>query len=209
VTALPIVYAIAAALVVWFAIEGARDGVVRRLVEIVGLVLVFVFASRLAGDLEPVLHDNWGLPARGAFIGSWITVLVGGVILVRLLAKLSQKIVRLTITGWLDRAGGAFLGALFGAILASCALILVVTLPIEEDLRRDIRDDAIVGPVLHLAPAVYDVARGAWDGPGFFEMIEEHVSPKVRERADQIRAAVEDAVGTVEGEIENRDGSRD
>lgn len=205
--AMPVVYAVAAALVAWFAIEGARDGVMRRLVEIVGLVLVFVFASRLAGDLEPILHDSWGLPARGAFFGSWLVVLVGGVIAVRLVAKFSQRIVRLTITGWLDRAGGALLGGLFGAILASCALVLVVSMPLDDDFRRTVREDALVGPVLNLAPAVYDVAREAWDGPGLFEMIEERVGPEVREKAERIKAAVETAVDDVEEELEKRDGS--
>lgn len=205
---MPIVYAVVGALVVWFTIEGARDGVIRRLVEILGLLLVFVFASRLAGDLEPVLHDSWGLPARGAFFGAWILVIVGGVVAVRLLAKLSQKIVRLTITGWLDRAGGALLGALFGGVIASCALVLALALPLGDDIKREVRDDAITGPILHLAPAVYDVARGAWDGRSFFDMIEEHTGVDVGDKAAQIRAAVEDAVESVEEELESRDGNQ-
>ena len=38
-----------AILLAWFAIEGFRHGVVRRLVELFGLVFIFLFASRLAG----------------------------------------------------------------------------------------------------------------------------------------------------------------
>lgn len=192
--AVPILYAVTAALIVWFAIEGARQGVVRRLVEIVGLVVVFVFASRLAGDLEPILHDEWGMSARVAFFGAWLVVIVGGVVAVRLLSSLSQKIVRLTIAGWLDKGGGALLGAVFGAVLASCALIFVLALPLEDDVRREMRDDRWVGPVMGLAPAVYDVAREAWNGQSFFEMIEEHTGRDPRDAARELRGAVEDAV---------------
>ena len=195
---MPILYAVVAALVVWFAIEGARQGVVRRLVEVIGLVAVFLFASRLAGDLEPVLHDDWGMSARVAFFGSWVVVIVGGIVAVHFVAKLSQKIVRLTITGWLDRGGGALLGAVFGTVLASCALVLVLALPLEGDFKRELRDDPLAGPVLRLAPAVYDVARGGWDGPGFFEMIEEHTGRDPREAAEQLRGAVEGAVRDLE-----------
>lgn len=189
---MPFVYAGVGVLVVWFTIEGLRQGVVRRLVEVLGLIAVFLFASRLAGDLEPVLHDNWGMPARVAFFGSWAVVIVGGVVAVHLLAKLSQKIARLTIAGWLDRAGGAVLGAVFGALLASCALILVLAVPVEDDFKRELREDELAGPVLNLAPSIYDLARQAWDGQDFFGMIREHVEPAARGAAEQIRGAVDE-----------------
>ncbi|HKK71396.1 MAG TPA: CvpA family protein [Candidatus Krumholzibacteria bacterium] len=200
-----VVYVAMAVVVTWFVIEGVRQGVVRRLVEVLGLLVVFLFASRLAGDLEPIFHDQWGMPARVAFFGSWVVVIVGGLVAVRLLAQLSQKIVRLTITGWLDRAGGAVLGAVFGLVIASCALILLLALPVDEDLKQVLRDDEISAAVLHLAPAVYDAASSAWGGSeGFFEMIREHVEPVARDAAEQIRATVDDTVQRLEGD----DGSQ-
>ena len=66
--------------VTWFVIEGFRQGVVRRLVEVVGLVVVFLFASRLAADLEPIFHDQFACPRRVAFFTSWAVVIVGGLV---------------------------------------------------------------------------------------------------------------------------------
>jgi uncharacterized membrane protein required for colicin V production len=181
-----------ALVVLWFLIEGVRQGVVRRIVELVGLILVFVFASRLAGDVEPVLHDKWGMSARAAFFVSWAVVLVGGVFLVRLAATLSQKLVRLTITAWLDRIGGALMGALFGGVIVSCLLIGLLALPVEDELKQEIRSDQVTSRLLYLAPAFYDAVSGLWNGDGFFEMIREHVEPAARNAADSIRAVVED-----------------
>ena len=178
--------------VTWFLVEGVRHGVVRRIVEFVGLVLVFVFASRLAGDLEPVLHEKWGMAARAAFFVSWGVVLVGGILLVRLAATLSQKLVRLTITAWLDRIGGGVLGALFGGVIVSCLLIVVLALPVGEELKHEIREDEVSSRLLHLAPSFYDAVSGLWDGDSFFGMIREHVEPAARGAAESIRAVVED-----------------
>ena len=162
-------------IVTWFLVEGVRHGVVRRIVELVGLILVFVFASRLAGDLEPVLHEKWGMAARAAFFVSWVVVLVGGILVVRLLATLSQKLVRLTITGWLDRIGGGVLGALFGGVIVSCLLIVLLALPIDDEFRSDLREDEVTSRLLYLAPSFYDAVSGLWDGENFFGMIREHI----------------------------------
>ena len=178
---------VAALVVVWSAVEGFRQGVVRRVVELVGLLVVFVFASRLAELLEPVLRDELGLEGKVGYFASWVAVIIGGVVLVRL----AQKMVRFSITGWLDRAGGAVLGAAFGAVIVSCLLVLLLALPVGDDFKRELRDDPLAGGMLHLAPSVYDAVDGLWQGEGFFEMIEEYVEPRVKGAAEKLEATVE------------------
>lgn len=189
---MPAVWIGSGIVVTWFLIEGVRQGVVRRIVELFGLVLVFVFASRLAGDLQPILHEKWGMAERAAFFASWGVVLVSGIVLVRLVATLSQKLVRLTITAWLDRIGGAVLGALFGGVIVSCLLIALLALPVGDEFKTEIKQDEVASRLLYLAPSVYDALSGLWDGEGFFSMIREHVEPAARGAAQSIRAVVED-----------------
>ena len=82
---------------------------------------------------------------------------------------------------------------------------MVLALPIEDSFRDDVREDPWLGPVIGIAPAVYDVLRGFWDGPGFFEMIEENVGTDPREATDRMQDAVREAA---EG-LEKDDGSND
>jgi uncharacterized membrane protein required for colicin V production len=181
---------IAAGVIVTVAtVDGIRHGVVRRAVELVGLVLVFLFASRLADLLTPHLDGRFGLSSRAAFYSAWAVVLIGGVIGVRLAASGLRKVVHLTIAGWLDRAGGAVLGLTFGLLLSSCLFILVHALPVSGDLRNELEESPEAAMMLHLAPAVYDAGTGLVGGQGFFDMVREHIEPaaaRLRDEAEGI-----------------------
>ncbi len=177
----------AAVLVLLSAVEGFRHGVIRRAIEVLGLLAMFVFASSLAGAVEERLADQLGLSQELAFFGSWIGVLVVGVIGVRLLALTISKVLRFSIIGWLDRAGGATLGVAFGAVLVSCALVGLVAAPIDDDFKTEIREHPVAGPLLRVAPAVYDVVRQVWDGEAFFDMVRS-AEPAARRAAEELRS---------------------
>lgn len=181
-----VLWIVAGILVAATTIEGVRQGVVRRAVELVGLVLIFLFASRLADLLAPRLVDWLGLGSAAAFYGSWAVVLVGGVILVRLVAAGLRKVVHLTLVGWLDRVGGGVLGLTFGLVLASCLFLLVYSVPVSEDLRDEMGESEPAGFLLHFAPSLYDVGSELVGGERFFDMLDRHVRPaaqRLREEA--------------------------
>lgn len=158
-------------------VDGLRHGVVRRVVELVGLVLVFLFASRLADLLVPHLDGRFGMSASTAFFTAWVVVLIGGVVGVRLAASGLRKVVHLTVVGWLDRLGGAVLGLTFGLFLASCLFVLVRALPVSDELRAEMEESPEASLVLNFAPSVYDAGREVIGGERFFDMIRDHVEP--------------------------------
>ena len=84
-------------------IVGIKHGVVRRVIEILGLVLIFLFASRVADVIEPSLSDAFDIDPGATFFIAWAVVLIGGILLVRLIAIGMGKLFRLSILGWLDR----------------------------------------------------------------------------------------------------------
>lgn len=173
-------------------IEGFRHGVVRRVVELVGLVAILLFASRLSAALEPWISDNFDLSGRAVFFTSWAVVIVGGLIGVRLLAIVLQRAVRISLVGWLDRTGGAVLGAAFGLILVSCLFIVALALPLGDDVKDEIRHGPVASQLLHVAPSVYDVLSEMWDGQDFFELIDEHVEPAARKAVEKLEAVVDE-----------------
>jgi membrane protein required for colicin V production len=195
------VLAAIALLVLWFTIEGLRNGVLRRIIELAGLILVFVFAAGLAGQVEPVLSGQLDLSPRAAFVGSWVVVLVVGIVGVRLLANFLGRLMQLSIVGWLDRAGGAVLGMAFGLLVSSCVLVVLIALPIDDEFQDNLKEDPLTGELLHLAPTIYDLGRAAWKGDGFFEMMHERIEPAARRAAERLEAAV-DEIRDPDGEPE-------
>lgn len=189
---MPVILIGAAAVLLYSGIEGARHGVVRRAVEVVGLLLIFLFASQLADAVEPWLAETTGMSGRAAFFGSWTVVLVGGVVGVRLLATTLGKLARFSIVGWLDRTGGFVLGVLFGAVLVSCLLIGVLALPVGDDLKQDLREAPTTGILLGVAPSVYDAAARVWDGERFRDLVDEHLEPTARGAVRGIKAFLDD-----------------
>lgn len=185
---LAVIYLAAAIIVLWFGIEGLRHGVVRRVVEIVGLLAIFLFASTLAGSLRPHLVDAVDLSPRAAFFLAWVVVLVGGILLTRLLARGIAKLFSFSIIGWLDKGGGFLLGTLFGCILVSCLMILLLALPLPDDLKAEMRDDPPSSFLLHLAPSVYDSASEIWNGERFAVLVDEVLEPNARQALDHLRA---------------------
>jgi len=177
-------------------IEGVRQGVVRRAVELVGLIAVFVFASRLADLLGPRLVSWFGMGSSASFYVSWAVVLVGGIVAVRLAAAGLRKLVHLTLVGWLDRLGGGVLGLAFGLLLASCLFILVWTIPVSESLREDMEASEPAEALLNFAPALYDAGSELLGGQRFFDMLEEHVRPaaeRLKEKAVEAGERISDA----------------
>jgi len=189
---MPVVLIGAAAVLLYSGFEGARHGVVRRAVEVVGLLLIFLFASQLADTVEPWLVDTTGMSGRAAFFGAWTVVLVGGVVGVRLLAAGLGKLARFSIVGWLDRTGGFVLGVLFGAVLVSCLLIGLLALPLGNDFKHDLRETPSTGFLLAVAPSVYDAAASVWDGERFRDLVDEHLEPTARGAVEGIKAFLED-----------------
>ena len=171
-------------------IVGIKHGVVRRVIEILGLVLIFLFASRVADVIEPSLSDAFDIDPGATFFIAWAVVLIGGILLVRLIAIGMGKLFRLSILGWLDRIGGAVLGLAFGAIVCSCLLIGLLALPVSKQLRRDIQDHPVTSSLLHVAPSLYDIVAQSWDGEGFFEMVEKRIGPLAEDAVEGIRAFV-------------------
>lgn len=174
-------------------VDGFKNGVLRRLLETVGLILIFVFASRLADFVEPPMTKGMGVDPKVAFFVSWGIVIVGGVILVRILAAAISSLLQFSIVGATDRIGGAVVGLLFGSLLSSVLLIGFLALPFDDHVKRDVRDNPFTGPLLRLAPSVYDALTPLWDGRDFFPMIEERLEPLAQQAQDSIRAFMGEA----------------
>ncbi len=185
---MPIILAICGLIIVGAVVDGFRHGVIQRVAETTGLLVVFIFASRLADLIEPTLSEGLGASPQASFFGSWILVIVGGVILVRISSMALASLIRVSIVGTLDHFGGALVGLLFGSLVSSILLIGVLGFTRSDSLRRQVQDHPVTRPLLHLAPSVYDAASKAWNGEDFFPMIRGKLEPLGEKAVDSIKA---------------------
>jgi len=99
--------AVSVALLALFLILGLKVGLVRRLLEFLGLVGSFFLASGVSPAVGRALSGGTDLSLKVAAIIAWVVLFLAGLLLTRWLAGLISKIVRISVLGWIDRIGGA------------------------------------------------------------------------------------------------------
>lgn len=154
---LPVLLALVAIAI--FGFMGFRDGVIKRLLEIVGLIATIVITARFAVQVTPWMMQNTGTEEGPALLLTWAAMTFGGLILSRFLARLISKGIRLTILGWVDRLGGAVLGIAIGTLLSSVALLAATQVPGGESVATSCNATTLGSLIYHAAPDMYTNAR--------------------------------------------------
>ena len=177
------------ALIAVCGIYGWRAGVVRRLVELVGLVAAILISARFASAVAPRLDAISAMDDTTALLASYFLVFVAALVAVRFLAKGIAAFVRWTPLGWLDKLGGAVCGALIGALLISVGLIAVSQAPKGEAVRNTFTEQPVGDLIYHAAPSVYQAAHRLFGGEvdGLWERVVE-LRDKVVEEAGRAAA---------------------
>jgi len=145
------------ALLFAFAVAGWRAGLIRRVLEFVGMVASVLLASHFGHLVAEQVQDSTGLSDRLAGPLGWLLLFVVLILLTRLMAWGLAKILHVSIIGWLDHWGGAGLGLLIGLLVGSVLLMLVCRLPVEGDLAEQVEHDPVTRLVHGAAPALYNL----------------------------------------------------
>ncbi len=163
---------------------GWRAGVVRRLVELAGAVLSILAASRLSSTFAPWLDAHTPMSASGSLVIGYLLILVAGLVLTGLAARLVQKAVNLTILGLVDHVGGAVCGIVLGTLLVSIGLIAMGAVPGGDVVRTTFDQNSLGRTIYRAAPNLYLGARSLAGQKG---------DQLWQELLDRSRAAVDEA----------------
>ncbi len=138
-----------------FGITGYKVGVVRRLVELCGLVGSILLAMKFASVINPHLVGATGLADNHALVICWIVLIVAGLLVTKLLAKGARKLISGTILGWVDRWGGALCGLGIGMLLISVILVAVSQVPGGQTIQATLDEQPVGRFIFRAAPNMY------------------------------------------------------
>jgi membrane protein required for colicin V production len=145
-----------------FALSGLRQGMVRQIAGIVGLVLALILAIRFLPWVEDVLGRSFRLSRGVATPVGFLVIFLGVLVGVHLLAAAISKIIGSTPLALVDRLGGLALGLFQGALVLSIGLLVLAACRLPGTVGAALERSALAGPLQESAPAVF-----RWAGQRF------------------------------------------
>ena len=173
------------------AVLGWRAGLIRRVLEFVGLVAAMLLASRFGYLVAEQLASSTGLSDRLAGPLGWLLLFAALLVLARVAAWGIAKALHVSVLGWVDRTGGALLGLLIGTLVGSVLLMLAARLPVEGDLAEQIESQPLPRYVHAAAPTLYGLV--VRDGKIDIDRLWQRAKDEIRDSgaaADAVRDAV-------------------
>lgn len=166
IIALPILY---------FGYKGAVNGLVKEVLNIVGITLAvfltFNYMDAFGSIIAPFFEDK---PEYIPF-ASGLILFLGTLITVGLLAYLTKKFLEAVKLGTVNRVFGALFGALKASMIVSAVLLLLsgFNYPAEETRNESI----LYKYVIQVGPATYETIAFIYPGAeGFTETIQENIN---------------------------------
>jgi membrane protein required for colicin V production len=103
-------------------IVGLRQGIIRTVFGIAGLIGGIVLAGRYYDEFAAVLSSSG---ATSASIAAYAIILIATLIVAGAVGRLVAKLVHLVLLEWLDRLVGFILGVFIGSLLCAAVLAIV------------------------------------------------------------------------------------
>ncbi len=138
-------------------VVGYRKGLMRQVLELAGIIVSFILSLLLAGTLASFLSDRTPIPYSPALVISFIAIFIAGCIGFHYVAMMIQKIIHMTILGWVDRFGGAALGLVTAMVISSLLIAITLELPISRRLRNDFDRSSVSNFLKPVAPRIFNL----------------------------------------------------
>ncbi len=161
--------------IIYFAWLGYRNGLVKEVFRIVGLVLAgfvaFQYAD-MAGNLFRPLFDID--PAHFPYI-AFIILFILAMIAVQILISLTDALIQLLLLSIPNRLFGSLFGVIKSSLLISILLIIMAGFGYPNSDTRN--QSLLYQPLLRVAPASYDIVARVLPGVRpYKDSVEEYLS---------------------------------
>ena len=186
---------------VLFTLLGLRDGLVRKLVSIVAIIVGLFLGQLFMHDASEFLIQTVGIPPReGPSVGFFAIF-----VLITLSAGLLYRLVsgNYKIGGVADKILGAVLGFVQGTLLASSLLLILAMQGAPS--RSTAQNSGLYKPLVNIAPQILDL--GSSIGPETQRHLEDLADPQkslqgrvskkleaeTKKKADEVNKQMQDA----------------
>jgi membrane protein required for colicin V production len=144
---------------------GLKNGLIKGVVTLAGLILGIVLAGRYYQTLGALLPASWG---GAADIVGFVIILAVVMLIAMVIAFLLRNLLKAIMLGWLDRLGGAVFGLLlaafsWGALLAVLSQYAGALGSFGDIITGSALAEFLLGVfpfILGLLPAEFDVVTG-------------------------------------------------
>jgi len=103
-------------------LAGLRQGIIKTVFGIAGLIVGIVLAGRYYDELAALLSSSG---ATWANIAAYVVILIATLIVAGVVGHFVAKLVHIVLLGWLDRLVGCVLGVVIGGLLCAAVLAIV------------------------------------------------------------------------------------
>jgi len=141
-----------------FFIRGIFRGFVFELVTVVGLILGYIISITYLSLLTAYILSVFPtFPESIVNLVSFFILFVGTNLLLRLVAKVITKTLKIAMLGWLNRLLGGLLGALKSIIIMSILVFIIDLIPFSSVLLEEVEvQTSQLYPILNaLGPQLY------------------------------------------------------
>jgi membrane protein required for colicin V production len=137
-------------------IAGLTKGLIRQVVELVGIIGSFMIAVLFAGWLAAILQERFSVPYSPSLVVAFVAIFIAGMVAFHFVAISLRKLIHMTFLGWVDRMCGGILGLIIGMIVSSLLVSVVLELPVSKNVRRAVERSEVSIFVRPIAPWLFD-----------------------------------------------------
>jgi membrane protein required for colicin V production len=144
-----------------FAIGGFRQGFIIGMATLVGLFLGIWAAVHFSGYTMHIFRDVVHLHTTHLAMVSFVSTFLAVLILVFLLGKLLNSVVKVIALGFLNRMAGAIFGIAKGCLILSAFLYMIVSLDPDGHLlsMRQRGESKLYKPIAYIFPAILPLVK--------------------------------------------------
>jgi len=151
-----------------FALFGLKRGLIEEVLQLLGLVLAILLATRYMETGAAFLGNYINAKAELLGVLSFILIVILVMVSMRFLIVFLKNLIRLAMLSWVDRAGGGVFGAFKGAVLLSIVIWVLMFLPAQSHFKALEEESVSFGTIRGIAPSVYDFLLQRSDGVNSF-----------------------------------------
>ena len=130
---------------IWFLIKGIKNGLIKEIAQIVSIFLSTWIAIKFSNKIlsfciakyPSIASQTASMTPRLIKVMAFIIILIAGILLIRLLGTLLQKVIEMTALGGVNKVLGAIFGVIKGLLLISILFFICNTLGLSKHIINE------------------------------------------------------------------------